>query len=111
MVELDDKTAICQTTIEDNASKNKDAEMKEQYRKKVCASFFENGRLKAIPAQHKKRIIILEEILRSFDFDKKYTEKEVNEIIAEFFDDFCTIRREYIDFHLMDREKGIYWRI
>lgn len=95
-------------------SKPKDAveqDREELYRQKVVGNFFENGMLKAIPAQHKKRIIVLEEILKDFEFDRKYSEKEVNSMIAVYFDDFCTIRREFIDFHLMDREKGEYWRI
>ena len=86
-------------------------ERDENYRKKVIESFFEYEKLKSIPAQRKKKRIILEEIAKSFDSDKIYTEKEVNIIIAEFHDDFCTIRRDMISEKLMDRENGKYKKL
>lgn len=64
----------------------------------------------AIPAQRKKQRIILEEIVKAFEPDREYTEKEVNLIIADYFDDFCTIRRDCIAEKLMTRENGIYKR-
>lgn len=79
------------------------------YRKRVLDTFFEYGKLKAIPAQRKKERIILEEIAKSFEPGKIYSEREVNIIIADFYDDFCTIRRDMIGEKLMDRENGNYW--
>ena len=81
-----------------------------EYRQKVIDSFFENGKLKSIPAQRKKERIILEEIAKAFEPGRIYTEREVNIIIADFHDDFCTIRRDMIAEKLMDRENGKYWR-
>lgn len=78
------------------------------YREKVIKTFFENGRLKAIPAQRKKQRICLEEIAKAFAFDTEYDEKEVNEIILRFHDDFCTIRRDMISEHIMERDGQIY---
>ncbi len=86
------------------------AKRDEEYRQKVIDSFFEYGKLKAIPAQRKKERIILEEIAKAFEPGKIYTEREVNIIIADFHDDFCTIRRDMISEKLMDRENGKYWR-
>lgn len=80
----------------------------EAYRQRVIKSFFEYGRLKAIPAQRKKERIILEEIAKSFEPGRDYTEREVNIIIADFHDDFCTIRRDMIGEKIMERENGIY---
>lgn len=80
------------------------------YRQKVLENFFYYGKLKSIPVQRKKRRIILEEIVKSFEFDRIYKEKEVNLIIADFFDDFCTIRREFIIEVLMKRDSEGYWR-
>lgn len=81
------------------------------YRKRVIDSFFEYGKLKAIPAQRKKERIILEEIAKAFEPGRVYTEREVNIIIADFHDDFCTIRRDMIGEKLMDRENGKYWLV
>lgn len=83
----------------------------EEYKEKVIKSFFKYDKLKGIPVQNKKKQIILEKIVESFEKDRDYTEKEVNLIIADFNDDFCTIRRDLIGFNLMEREEGIYKRI
>jgi ArsR family transcriptional regulator len=78
------------------------------YRNKVLASFFQRGRLKSIPAQRKKRQIILEKIVESFEPDREYTEREINIILVEFHDDVVTLRRGLIEFGLMERQNGIY---
>jgi len=82
-----------------------------KYRQKVLKAFMRNGRLTSIPVQRKKRRIILEEIARSFEMGKRYPEKAINLIIADFHDDFCTLRRELICEKIMKRDKGIYWLI
>ena len=79
------------------------------YRQKVIDSFFEYGKLKSIPTQRKKERIILEEIAKAFEPGSVYSEREVNIIIADFHDDFCTIRRDMISEKLMERENGKYW--
>ncbi len=85
-------------------------EREEQYRQKILASFFEFNKLKNIPVQRKKRLIILEEINKAFEIGKEYTEKEVNIIIADYHDDFCTIRREMIAERLLKRQDSIYMK-
>ena len=82
-----------------------------EYRKKVIDAFFEYGKLKSIPSQRKKERIVLEVIADAFEYDRIYTEREVNIIIADFFDDFCTIRRDMIAENLLDRDAGTYWRV
>lgn len=79
------------------------------YRKKVIENFFVYGKLKNIPAQRKKKVIILEEIANRFEKGKRYPEKEVNLTISEMHDDFCTLRRELIVEGLMERDHGEYW--
>jgi len=64
--------------------------------------------LKAIPAQRKKQRICLEEIAKTFEPGKEYEEKEVNDKILQFHDDFCTIRRDMISEHIMKRDGNIY---
>ncbi len=81
------------------------------YRQKVLDAFFEYGKLKAIPAQRKKERIVLEAIVQEFDYDRIYSEREVNLIIADFYDDFCTIRRDMIGEGLMNRDARGYWRV
>ena len=84
------------------------AERDEAYRRKVIDAFFEYGRLKAIPAQRKKERIVLEVIAQAFESDRLYSEREVNIIIADFHDDFCTIRRDMVGEGLLARDKEGY---
>ena len=83
----------------------------EKYKKEVLSTFFKYGRLIHIPTQRKKREIVLSHILEKFDFNREYSEKEVNGIILCFHEDFCTIRREMIAFGMMTRDHEIYKRI
>lgn len=80
----------------------------ETYRQKVIDAFFEYGKLKSIPAQRKKERIVLEEISKSFTPGTVYAEREVNIIIADFNDDFCTIRRDMISEGMFSRENATY---
>ena len=82
----------------------------EIYRNKVIAAFFEYGKLKSIPSQRKKERICLEEIAKAFEIGKKNEEKEVNAKIEDFFDDYCTIRRDMISEGIMEREGTEYIR-
>lgn len=91
----------------DEADKQRNRE--EEYRKKVLSAFFEYGKLKSIPSQRKKERICLEEIAKSFGKDRVYEEKEVNAVIQEFYEDYCTIRRDMISEGIMER-KGTEYR-
>lgn len=86
-----------------------EAQRETAYRQKVLDAFFVYGKLKVIPAQRKKRLIVLEEIARRFQPGKQYAEREVNLAISELHDDFCTLRRELIIENIMERDHGIYW--
>jgi ArsR family transcriptional regulator len=80
------------------------------YKKKVLRAFMHDGALTAIPAQRKKQQIILEEILKAFEYGRRYTENEVNHILVDFNEDVAALRRGMIDFGFMERSQGIYWR-
>ena len=97
--------------VEDNRSEDEILNQREQrYREKVINSFFKYDKLMEIPVQMKKKKIVLEKIAESFEEDRKYTEREVNLIIADFHDDFCTIRKDLVGFGLMERNNNIYMR-
>ncbi|MGE5561598.1 MAG: metalloregulator ArsR/SmtB family transcription factor [Chloroflexota bacterium] len=81
------------------------------WEQKVLQSFFgPDGRLKEIPAQRKKRDVILARLVEEFARGRKYSEKEINETLKRFHEDVATIRREFIATGLMQRDKGVYWR-
>jgi len=77
---------------------------------KIIGRFLKDGRFETLPVQRKKRIYILQHILKEFELNQVYTEKEVNEIITGFHDDYCRIRREFVDEKMMNRKDGIYRR-
>jgi len=81
-----------------------------EYEAKVLRAFVKRGRLQAIPAQRKKRMVVLDWLVGQFESDRRYEEAEVNSIIGRFHSDFCTLRRELIMMGLMQRERGQYWR-
>lgn len=87
-----------------------DAVAPDAYRDKVLKTFIKQGRLTHLPAQLKKRQIILEEIVKEFEPDRLYPEKEVNQILLDYHEDVATLRREMIMNKLMTRDKGIYQR-
>lgn len=70
-----------------------------------------DGTIKSYPAKEKKKIIILAEIIKKFSKDKKYSEKEVNEIIKTFHDDYATIRRALVEYGFIHRSDDCisYW--
>ncbi len=77
-------------------------------REKVLKNFFVRGRLTHLPSARKKKRFILQEFHRRFERGRVYTEKEVNDIIAESYEDFCTVRREFIAETMMTRSGGKY---
>jgi DNA-binding HxlR family transcriptional regulator len=84
----------------------------EAYDRKVLRDvLMTDGRLKIIPAQRKKREVILRHILKQFEPGVRYTEKQVNDILARFHEDTATLRREMISYKMMDRAEGKYWKI
>ena len=79
-----------------------------RYQSKVLRAFMKGGRVVRIPAQHKKRLIILEEIVKRFRAGETYRENEVDEMIEEMCSDYVSIRRAFIDEGMMEREKDLY---
>src|SRR5436190_5595812 len=59
----------------------------------VLRQYFREGRLREIPAKRSKRLIVLERIALRFDVGRRYSEAEVNEIVARFHNDHAALRR------------------
>lgn len=82
----------------------------DEYRRKVLETFFRYGILEKLPAQHKKRLIVLEQFAIRFEPGRRYSELEVTGLIKPLFDDYCTIRRLLVDEGLIQRQEATYWR-
>ena len=81
------------------------------YEAKVLRAFVVDGRLASIPAQEKKRGVVLRYLLEScFPEDREYPEKEVNQRLALFHRDVAALRRYLVEARLMTRSAGIYRR-
>lgn len=86
--------------LEEDDQRTKDA---------VVNNFFtSDGKLKSIPAQLKKKLIVLTHLVSRLEKGRKYTEKEINEFIQGYHEDFATLRREFIMHHFMFRDNGVY---
>jgi DNA-binding transcriptional ArsR family regulator len=83
------------------------------YDRKVIRDYsLPDGRLKALPAQRKKLEAILRHILGAFEPGVRYSEKEVNQILARYYADTATLRRELVGYQMLSRKGGggEYWR-
>lgn len=83
------------------------------YDKKVIKDYARrDGSLKTLPVQRKKLEAILRYVVKAFDVEKRYSEKQVNEILSRYYEDTATLRRELVGFGLMQRQGGggEYWR-
>lgn len=89
-------------------------EITEEENAKIIASVFtsmEPLKLKVFSSKEKKKIVTLRKIAGQFEKDRKYTEKEVNGILADIYDDYAVIRRYLIEYGFMNRTRDCssYW--
>ena len=85
----------------------------EKYLEKLNRYYDAENKLTQYPSKRPMRMIALERIAEKFQEDKKYTEKEVNEIIKESisFSDIELIRREMFQYKFIGRlrDGSEYW--
>ena len=76
----------------------------------VLSAFLRDGRLVSIPAQHAKRLVVLDHLVRVFEPGVRYPEREVNALLAVWHPDVAALRRYLVDEGLLSRDAGVYWR-
>ena len=81
-------------------------------RKVLNAYMTSDGKVRDFPSQQKKLEVIMRHVAQAFEPGQRYTEKQVNEMLARFNEDTAQLRRSLIDFGLMQRQGGggDYWR-
>lgn len=83
------------------------------YRKKMQKYYDTEGKLLQYPPKRPMRILALIRIVERLDPARRYTEKEVNEVIRDSlaFGDIELIRRELYQYKLVDRlrDGSAYW--
>ncbi len=91
-------------------------EITEEENRKILRDVFESLdplKLKVFSVKEKKKIVTLRKIASRFEKGKTYTEKEVNGILADIYDDYVTIRRYLIEYGYLDRTRDgrSYWLV
>lgn len=81
------------------------------WRQKVLDAYIRDGQLTQLPAQRKKRIVILDWLAQQLDPQARYPERDLNQALARFHPDVAFIRREMTSWHFLHRERGVYWRV
>jgi hypothetical protein len=76
----------------------------------VLHAFLVDGRLTSIPTSGRKRTVVLEYLVTTFEPGRRYPEREVNTILAAFHPDTASLRRHLVDAGLLSRAAGVYWR-
>jgi hypothetical protein len=71
----------------------------------------ENGALRSYPVKEKKKIIVLNEIVKNFAIGTIYSEKEINIVLKRIYEDYATIRRALIEYGFIERKNdgSSYW--
>lgn len=67
--------------------------------------------LKDFPKKLKHRYLCLLWIQTLFEPKKMYTEKDINKILMNVYEDYVMIRRYLVDYQLLSRERdgSLYW--
>jgi len=76
----------------------------------ILRRFVVDGRIVAMPAKESKRLVVLDHCAQRFEPGVRYAEREVNEVLTTFHDDVAMLRRYLVDYGLLAREAGVYWR-
>lgn len=84
------------------------AELSEEER--ILQTWVKNGRIVDIPSQEKKKQVIIRWVAGQIDPDRRWTEREFSQWLAQFNEDYAFLRRYLVDNGYMARENGIYWR-
>jgi predicted transcriptional regulator len=86
----------------------------EAYDRKVLKDYLaKDGTISQLPTNHRKLDVVLRYLADKFKFEREYSEKEVNEIIAAYNEDISGLRRDLISTGYLDRERdgSAYWRV
>lgn len=88
-----------------------DVDMDAYDRKVINTYSYPDGRLKDIPTQQKKLLVILKRVAQEFKPGERYSEKQVNDLLVNFHEDTAFFRRALVDYGFLQREGGggEYW--
>jgi hypothetical protein len=73
--------------------------------------FWREGRIVRWPARESRRRLVLSEVVQAFPLSRRLTEAEVDGILRPIWADHCQLRRALVDYELLNRKAGVYWRV
>ncbi len=79
-------------------------------KEKVLRQYVVDGRIREIPAKHQKLQFVMEWLAEQFEVGVRYPEKELNQLLQAYHPDHAALRRYLVDYGMMQRDHGIYWR-
>jgi predicted transcriptional regulator len=85
-------------------------DLSDAFERKVFKTFIDGERITQLPVGEKRMRVILRWLADKFEEGIQYTEKQVNEILKKHHEDYATLRRDLVDFHYLNRQKGVYWK-
>lgn len=65
--------------------------------------FFKDDKLMQVPKKEKMKLQLFDELVKAFDRNHVYKEKEVNEILKEIYPDYAVLRRYLVDYQYLQR--------
>ena len=76
----------------------------------ILSRFFTGMHLVSLPSADAKRRVVLERLAFEFEPGLRYTERHVNSILQIYNEDYATLRRYLVDYGMLTRADGVYWR-
>ena len=76
----------------------------------VLRNFVGDGRLRQIPANRAKRLVVLDWLAARFEPGRTYPERDVNLLLGMAHSDVAALRRYLVDEEFLERRDGFYWR-
>ncbi|HEV3097735.1 MAG TPA: DUF2087 domain-containing protein [Candidatus Dormibacteraeota bacterium] len=73
--------------------------------------FWRDGRILRWPARESRRRLLLAEVVQLFPRGTRLSEAEVDAILRNLWSDHCQLRRALVDYELLNRKDGVYWRV
>ena len=83
----------------------------QEEQKQIVSKYFSEGILTKFPTKEKQRLMILREISNHLKQGHIYDEKELNQVLKGFYEDYVLLRRYLVDYGFLDRKSdgSSYW--
>ena len=70
-----------------------------------------DSKLVSIPVKAAKLQLVLAWLVELFEAERRYPKAEINAVIHQVHEDHATLRRLLVDYRLIERAGGVYWRV